>query len=130
MGEPIQWGRAQLSWAPDGYHLTIELWLDERASALFDARVGEALAEFDELGADPVYRFEGGRRWHNASGAGAEQARLTVIAPRTLFAIEPGRLQDTLGRLATKCELEADEQHGRDQEIAEDWLARLRGRAK
>lgn len=128
MNDPIQWGRTELSWSPDGYRLTLTVWLDERASALFERRVPDALRSLDALTDDGnlAYEFQGGSRWRNERGAGAEPALLTVIAPRTLFAVEPERLRTVLGELAAECQREADEQHERDEEIAAEWLRKIR----
>jgi hypothetical protein len=112
----------------DGYRLTLTIWLDQRASALFERRVADALRSLDELtDADGLaYEFHGGRISRSERGANADPAALSVIAPRTLFAVEPERLRVVLGELAAECKREADEQHERDEEIAEQWLQRVR----
>lgn len=128
MNDPIQWGRTELSWTPDGYRLALTVWLDGRGSALFERRVADTLRSLDELANDGelAYEFQAGRRWRDEQGAGAEAALLTMIAPRTLFAIEPDRLRVTLSELAADCQREADEQHERDEELAAEWLQSVR----
>src|SRR4051794_8097173 len=128
--DPVQWGRAELAWVPDGYRLDIPIWLQERASALFESRVLDALRQYHELGdADAhMVEFTPGRHWTDQGGrVGADPAALTIVAPRTLFALDPEDLRSTLSNLARDCQREADEQHARDEEIAESWLQRLRG---
>ena len=128
MNDPIQWGRTELGWTPDGYRLTLTIWLDGRASALFERRVADTLRALDDFANDGelAYEFQAGERWRDERGAGAEPALLTIVAPRTLFAIEPERLRAALSDLAAECQREADEQHERDEELAADWLQRVR----
>ena len=127
MNDPIQWQGAVLTWAPDGYRLKLKVWLDTRASALFEQSLPAVLERLDALGEDgPRYEFEPGERWDDERGAGAEPALLTIIAPRTLFAVEPDRLREDLGALAARARDEAEEQRRRDDDIAAHWLTRLR----
>jgi hypothetical protein len=125
MNDPIQWGRSDLAWSPPAvYKLTLTVWLAERASALFEHRLRDALASFEDL-REASYEFRGGTLTRDARGANAEPAILTIISDRTLFAIEPARLREVLGPLAADCRREADEQQERDDEIAKQWLREL-----
>ena len=128
----IQWADATLSWTPAGYRLELDVWIDERASALFEVRLEETLQPFDALDdGDLRVTFvpaalldvaEDGRR-----STDHEPAELEVVAPRTLFAIDPVAFRAALDELAVSCQQEADEQHARDEELARQWLRRLRG---
>lgn len=126
--DPIQWGRAEVAWTPTGYRLTLPVWLDARGSALFEARVGDLLESLEELGegAVRVWTFEHGHIHRTKTEVRADPGLLRITAPRTLFALEPARLQDVLGALAATCRREGDEQQDRDEEIAGDWLGRVR----
>jgi hypothetical protein len=127
MDDPIQWRRSEFTWSPPAhYKLTLTVWLAERALALFEQRLPDALASFEELTeAGASYEFRGGTLTRDERGASAEPAVLTIIADRTLFAIKPARLLEVLGGLAATCRREADEQQQRDDEIARDWLREL-----
>lgn len=128
MNDPIQWGRSELTWSPEGYRLKLSVWLDVRASALFERGLPAVLDGFAELFDDGklTWEFEGGHRWANETGAGSEPGSLVLLAPRTIFAIDPERLRAALRDLAVSARKEADEQQARDQEIAEAWLKDLR----
>lgn len=128
MSNKVQWGKTELAWAPDGYRLTLTVWIDVRASMLFEQRLPEALQRFEEFADSGEFRYEfaGGGRWQTERGADSEAAVLTIIAPRTIFAIDPEKLRIAFDDLASTCQAEADEQHERDEEIAEDWLAKVR----
>lgn len=127
MSDPIQWPNSNLEWTPDGYCLSLVVWLDQRASALFERLIEAALTELDSLAEEDFeLEFTGGARWKTATGAESKPAQLTIIAPRTLFAVDPEALGRTLRALAARCQEEADEQHERDEQIASDWLKRLR----
>lgn len=124
--DPIQWGRTTLAWSPDGYRLTLTVWLDARASALFEERVGGTLERFGELADGPApWEFEGGYIERSEHTTSAEPAVLTITAPRTLFAVDTAEFRSALSALAHQCRREADEQHQRDEAIANEWLSQL-----
>lgn len=109
--------------------MTLTVWRDGRASALSERRLADAFRSLDELvdEGELAYEFQAGRRWRGEQRTGADPALLTMIAPRTLFALEPGRLRAALSELAVDCQREADEQqHERDEEIVTEWLQRVR----
>src|SRR4051812_26288289 len=110
MNDPIQWGRSSLTWSPPSdYRLTLTVWLAERASAIFEHRLRDALQTFDDL-RDATYEFDSGALTRDGRGTNAEPAILTIVAGRTLFAIPPSKLREVLSALAVDCRLEADEQ--------------------
>lgn len=77
----------------DGYRLTLTVWLDVRASALFERRLQDALASFEELADSQAdFAFRGGAINRAERGTNAEPATLTIVADRTLFAIAPEQL--------------------------------------
>ncbi|MCD6726894.1 MAG: hypothetical protein LT070_06595 [Solirubrobacteraceae bacterium] len=91
-------GTFPLSWTPDVYRLTLTVWLDVRASALFERRLQDALASFEELADSQAdFEFRGGAINRDECGTTAEPATLTIVADRTLFAIAPEQLRE-IGR--------------------------------
>lgn len=123
---PIQWGAANVAWTVDGYELGVPVWLDERASALFAQRVGPALEEVFDSDDEFEATWSGGRIESSQRGTSAEPGVLMIVTGRTLFAVPPERLAEVLTPLALACRTEADEQHARDEELAKDWIERLR----
>jgi len=123
--DPVQWGRSNLAWTPEGYKLRLTIWLDQRGSALFASKVGDTLAGFQDLeGAEA--RWIPGSITHDAKSTEAEPGELEITADRVLFAIAPADFRRAVTDLALACRREGDEQQARDEELAAEWLTQLR----
>lgn len=128
MDDPIHWGRTLLDWTPDGYRLVLTIRLQERAAALFESRLAELLQSFEALlDDDLLYDFASGSVENfPRAGFNTDHATLAIVAGRSLFAVDADSFRTALTDLAVTCRREANEQQKRDEELAEEWLAKLR----
>ncbi len=129
MDNPIQWSRTHLDWTPEGYRLVLTIRLQERAAALFESRLAGLLESFEALlDDDLLYDFASGavENAPRVGGYNTGHATLAIIAGRSLFAVDADGFRSALTELAVTCRREAAEQQQRDEEIAKDWLAKLR----
>jgi hypothetical protein len=116
MSEPVQWGRAWMSWSPEGYVLRVPLWAQERP--LHESRselrlaVDGALGEFEvvSVSASPMELS------HSDGRAEADPGILEVATRRMISAEAAGALRESVSKVLTDAVEAADRGEEVDQE--------------
>jgi len=119
MSEPVQWGRAWMSWSPEGYVLRAPLWAQERplheSRAELRQAVDGALGEFQvvSVSASPMELSRSDGR------ADADPGILEVATRRMMSAEAAGALREAVSKVLTDAVEAADRGEEVDQEAWE-----------
>lgn len=119
----VRWERAAIAWTPEGYQLTVPVFVtDERAALLLSRVLRRALNE-----TDAAWTIQAGYLHRDDRGTETEDGVLTLSTPR-LFDLDPNSVRELVNRSVETAIREAEEQQQRDEARSRDFLAQLRSR--
>lgn len=125
---PIHWHTADAYWSPDGYSISFELWLEQRAAGLFAEGLDARLEKIDPEIAEQINAtITPGRKYQEGDSYGFQEGRVLLSGPREMFDLDPKALRRELDELALWSRQRADELQISDEELVGGWLDALGG---
>lgn len=118
----VHWGGASIKWTPQGYELKVQASVfGPRAAGILQRELDASRTDFDT-------------HWYVSSGeiertGIGSTAHFSLVALRhpNLLGLDPDEIRSTVNEAAATAVKEAEEAEARDNQLASDFLGKLRG---
>jgi hypothetical protein len=119
--EPFQWGASTIGWKPNGYALTVPMYLNARATQLLEAALPDVIPA-----SDFKYVMREALWTKLDSGTSVEPGELQIVS-QSFFDVAPEELRQLIDQAANRARRKADQEQSHDDDLAASFLAGLRG---